>query len=188
MTLVWAAAARQWVCVGWVGRYLCFEFSLYSILHSLNFYDSITFVIKKTLMKTQKKRELFLTPKPALSTPASPCCYWPSPAHQAMLRPLPTSQAAHSNRARPPLAEELWSCGARASSWAAQEGAPPASGWCIEPRVICYPHKACSCGFPYSLCWKERPGPQGAQREGINTAKELTDCQRQKTPIMNRCL
>ena len=168
MILIWAAQARQWVSVGWVGRH--FEFSLYSILYSLSFYDSITFIIKKHTHetkqnKTKQKKELFLMPKPALSTIASPYCCWPSLTHQAVLRPLLTSQVAHSSHARPPLAEDLWSCRARASSWAAQEGALSASGCCLEPKGNVSPPQSLQLWDPpCSVLEGEVSSPRGPER------------------------
>lgn len=85
MKLIRMGASRQWVCVGQVGRY--FEFSLYFILYSLIFMRVYYFHNKKkTLIKTKKKRELFLTPKPALPAPAAASTAQPSPAHLALLR------------------------------------------------------------------------------------------------------
>lgn len=109
----------------------------------------------------------------------------PSPP-KAVLRPLLTSQGAHSSRARPLLAGELWRCGVRASLWATQDRAPPASGCCLEPRAMCHSYKACGCGLPHPPCWKERSVPKRTQRETINKTKELTVRGRQ-APIMNLC-
>lgn len=127
---------------------------------------------KKNTNKKKKKKELFLTPKPTLPAPAAAAgCL----AHLDVLEAPETSQGSHSSRVRPPLSQELWNCGARASRWAAQERVPPASRCCLEPRATCHPYKACRCGLPHHLCWKERSGPQ---RGTIDTAMELTDCQR----------
>lgn len=152
MKLIKTGTSRQWVCVGRVGRYF------YSIQYSLIFMTVYYFHNKKTNKNKKEKRAILNTQ----ASPASPCCCQPSPAQPSppsSAEPPDTSQGTHLSRARPPLARELSSCGARASHWTAQEGVPPASGCCLEPKEMCHPHKACGCGLPHPLCWKERPTP-----------------------------